>query len=126
MLPNMHCTCVFQRQILYSTNEETKIQRKKMTYPRETGKAHAFPPLPAIPTLASKACCPCPTSLGIYSLPPSSIPLLAEPGATAPGEDRGSRHTSPLKTGGTPGQRACGAGGAGHRVASALQVPINI
>lgn len=119
MLPNMHCTYVFQRQILHSTNEETKIQRKRMTYPREARKARAFPPLPAIPTPASKASCPCPTSLGIHHLqselrssssdPPSSIPLLAEPGATAPGEDRGGRHTSPLKTGGTPGQRACGA-----------------
>lgn len=68
MLPNMHCTYVFQRQILHSTNEETKIQRKRMTYPREAGKACAFPPLPAIPTLASKASCPCPTSLGIHHL----------------------------------------------------------
>lgn len=169
MLPNMHCTCVFQRQILYSTNEETKIQRKKMTYPRETGKAHAFPPLPAIPTLASKACCPCPTSLGIYSLPPSSIPLLAEPGALPRvrtgvagtlrpskleallgservGLDRDGRPTSGprLETGPTsrpscqprlripllvPGKGLTGfslPGGAGHRVASALQVPINI
>lgn len=125
MLPNMHCARAFQRQISHSTNEETKIQRKKMAS-KKTRESPTFTPLPPIPTPTSirlsKAGCPSPTSSGnststvrttvfllSYSDPPSRVPLLAEPGATAPGEDRGSRHTSPLKTGGTPGQRACGA-----------------
>lgn len=186
MLPNMHCTCVFQRQMLHSTNEETTIQRKKMTCPRQHGKARTFTPLPPIPTRTSlhrsKASCPCPTPLGIQHLQlelkfsssdiqthPQESPYLqsrgplprvrtgvagtlrpskleALLGSERVGLDRDGRPTSGprLEIGPTsrpscqprlripllvPGKGKTGfslPGGAGHRVAPALQVPINI
>lgn len=182
MLPNMHCACAFQRQISHSTNEETKIQRKKMAS-KKTRESPTFTPLPPIPTPTSirlsKASCPSPTSsgnsLGLQSssshiqthpqespylqsrgplprvrtgvagtLRPSKLEALL--GSERVGLDRDGRPTSGprLESGPTsrpscqprlripllvPGNGKTGSslpGGAGHRVAPALQVPINI